>query len=341
MRLRNLSDAPAGFLNTCLGDEHLMGAVIARPSYRIEPDGSLTPDAFEWPVELGGAETALGPMLGDQPFLLGGCDLMVVGSAVNPGNEARESATVELRVGSHFRRTMRVWGDRTWVPSPAGPRPGPAQPFVEMPLTYARAFGGTVSLPAGEYGFPPNPHGTGFYLSADEAIGKPLPNLEHPDRPIRQWDDKPEPWCWAPYPREGALRAVNAADIDESGALPRLRGLKPTAFNHAHPALIIPATSAPTSGDPVQVLGMNAQGPLQFLLPELRLHTHVQLEDRNYVFPMHLDQILVAATDRRLVLSFRAAFRYRMVPMERRCATIRTGAAPRTVPADYAQTWGD
>ena len=341
MRLRNFSDAPAGFLNTCLGDDHLMGAVIARPSYRIEPDGSLLPDEFEWPVEMAGAETELGPMLGDQPFLLGGCDLMVVGSAVNPDGEARESVTIELRVGSHFRQSMRVFGDRVWSAGASGPKPGAPQPFVEMPLTYERAFGGSVSLPAGEYGFPPNPTGTGFYLSADDAVGQPLPNLEHPDHLIRQWDDKPEPWCWGPYPQEGALRAVNAADIDESGPVPRLRALKPTAFNHAHPALILPATSAPTSGDPVQVVGMNGDGPLQFLLPELHLHAHVQLEDRNYVFPMHLDQMLIAATERRLVLSFRAAFRYRMVPLERRCATIRVGAAPREVPSDYAQTWGD
>jgi hypothetical protein len=328
----------------------MLGAVIARPTFRIEEERLVPTPETPWPIDAAPVETPHGTLPADTPFLSGGIDLFVMGNAYAPGGHSATEVRVDIRVGSTFQRSIRVVGDRVWrAAADAGPQRGPTRleasppaPFVSMPLTYDRAFGGKARTDTHEYAYPANPLGRGFYLTAESAAGNPLPNIEDAAAPIRSVEDRPEPIGTAPYPIEGSLRPLNALELDVDHAHPlntTIRRIKPLFFNSAHPRMIIPPADSPRPGEPVEVTNLRPSGALRFALPMLALHAHVQLEDRQYIFPLHLDQIGILGEENRVFLSYRVAFKYRVVPLERRRTTLYKGAAPARIPTRYAVAW--
>lgn len=181
---------------------------------------------------------------GDGPRLVPGSDfwatkeatdVVVRGSAVAPEARPVRSMQVRARVGDvekrvavHGRRAIRWTRDgRAEVSAP--------EPFTEVALTWANAYGGidlrvapegplTLAdlLAIGTGGahpgaYPRNPLGKGYLvLPAAGADGLEMPNLEDPDDPLtperlvvgdpRAWWRQPLPWCmdWVPatfFPR--------------------------------------------------------------------------------------------------------------------------------------------
>jgi hypothetical protein len=323
MDLENTTSSNALFLNTAMGEDELLGCVIARTLFEIEGEALVAiPDA-QWPISGEPMETRCGTFPGDTPFLTGGVDVFVVGSAWAPHGEPVDGLRVEIRVGERFERAIQVWGDRTWIPVGGGLKASDPEPFVSMPLTWERAFGGKATHEDGELPYPSNPEGIGYFLSPDEARGGPLPNLEDPDAPINSFEDHPDPVGAAPYPKEWALTGLNATELDlEDEANQRMTRLKPLIFNAAHPRMIVPPADAPSAGDLVEVTHVTPDGPLRFAVPDLSFHVQVQLEDRHYRFPLHCDQIGIIAEERRVFLSHRVVYRYRMVRRERRITTL-------------------
>ncbi|WP_437971496.1 DUF2169 domain-containing protein [Sorangium sp. So ce260] len=350
MKLRNETRHAALLLRTASSrsDDHMLGCVIARPTYRLA-GGALaaTPDD-PWPISAAPVPTPLGTMPGDKPFYMGGIDVLLGGKVRQPGGAARPRLDVELDVGRTFRRRIAVLGDRTWVPGAGGHLvPSEPEPFVSMDLGYERAFGGTCPTDYGlDMPFTPNPAGRGFYLDAKNALGKPLPNLEDPARLLRSFGDTPDPVGLGYYPAGGALRAraaTSAAMPDPArlspGRTPELpmshRDILPTFFNMGHPGMMIDAGGEPKPGDGIRLAHGLRGGDLAFAMPALRMHVHVQLEDRQYVFPMHLDQIGIIAGEGRVFFSLRCVFEYRIRKEERRTATLYDGAPPAEIPGRY------
>ncbi|AUX42813.1 uncharacterized protein SOCE26_042470 [Sorangium cellulosum] len=347
MKLRNETRHPALLLRTASArsDDHMLGCAIARPTYRVA-GGALvgTPDE-PWPISGEPAATALGKMPGDKPFYMGGIDVLLGGKVRQPGGAARPRLDVELEVGRSFRRRIAVLGDRTWVPGAGGTLvPSEPEPFVSMELDYGRAFGGTCPTDYGlDMPFTPNPAGRGFYLDAKRALGKPLPNLEDPNRLLRSFDDTPDPVGLGYYPGEGALRvkAATSAAMPEPSRLapdraPEVkvghRNILPTFFNMGHPGMMIEAGGEPRPGDGIRLTHGLRGGDLAFVMPDLRMHIHVQLEGREYVFPMHLDQIGIVAGEGRVFFSLRCVFEYHVRKEERRTATLHDGPTPAVIP---------
>jgi len=339
--LRNRTDANARLLGSGADADHQLGCLIARPTFRIEGRELVpTPDA-PWPIEPTAHETEYGAFPGDVPFLTGGIDVFVVGNAYAPNGSASQ-LDVSVQVGADFGRTIRVVGDRTWERSADGLRPSEPEPFRSMPLGWEQAFGGKVVLDTGELPFGANPAGKGFYIEEERAVGQPLPNLEDPADPVERWDDRPEPVGTAPYPPDGFLRVLNAIDFDpENLEDPRLDRIKPLFFNAAHPKMILEPGREPKPGDDIEVSGVRPDGALRFAMPDVPFHAHVQLEERSYLFPLHLDQIGILADTLRVFLSYRVVFRYRVAPLERRRVTLHAGRAPVAVPDDYVEEWED
>jgi uncharacterized protein YjbI with pentapeptide repeats len=122
--------------------------------------------------------------------------VVLVGHAYAPGGRPVEAVAARLGIARErplLDKTIHVIGDR----SPA--RPGHVAPFQRMPLTYERAFGG----PAHDA----NPVGTG-------AIpGSPLPNLVHPDDPLRSTGFGPIAAGWSA--RRGLLDRDARARLDQ------------------------------------------------------------------------------------------------------------------------------
>jgi hypothetical protein len=356
MQLRNLTNHPAELLRgvSARGEDRMLGCVIARRTYRVRA-GALVPTPDEpWPIGPEPADTPLGQKPGDKGVYSGGVDVLVGGRVRAPGGALAARLDVEIEVGRRFRRRVAVFGDRTWAPDKEGKLvPSAPEPFLSMDLTYERAFGGQAPT---EYGvsmpFAANPAGKGFYLSAASAAGKPLPNLEDPDHLIATIDNQPDPVGLGYYPMEGSLRPLAALDhpvaraistrslgpanaAQVAGEQVRPEMVKPIMFNAAHPDMIIEAGKGPEPGDRIRLSHGLKDGDLEFLLPEIALHVHVQLEGREYVFPLHLDQIGLVAGEGRVMLSSRCVFEYRLVKGERRFVTLHEGAAPAGVPANY------
>ncbi len=125
-------------------------------------------------------------------------DLLCVGQAWAPRGEPASEVVVTFGVG-RFEKKIRVLGDRLWQKKLLGlvHVPSSPQPFVSLPLSYERAFGGKD----GKYSFEANPLGRGFHRSVTGLSGKPLPNLEDPDDPIGHWRHRPAPCSFGPVGR--------------------------------------------------------------------------------------------------------------------------------------------
>ena len=320
--------------------QHMLACVIARATCRLV-DGELIP-AEPWPIGPAPVATPLGLTLGDKPFYSGGIDVLVGGEVRQPGGVARERLDVEIEVGRTFRRRIAVVGDRTWRRNDQGALVITApKPFLTMPLAYERAFGGHAPTDHGlEMPYTDNPQGRGFYLDEASAEGQPLPNLEDPRHLIQTVRDMPEPVGLGYYPAEGSLRARSAVNHPVTARLgagvPSAEAQRPldpddilpTLFNMAHPRMVIEPGKGPAPGDGVRLSHGMRDGDLAFEMPDLRMHVHVQLEDRESTFPMHLDQVGLVGGAGRVFFSLRCVVEYPTRKGERRAITLHPGPMP-------------
>lgn len=108
MKLIDKAEVFARIIDTRMGEDRIRAAVIARPTFRVE-GGALVPTPDEpWPVSTLPIATACGLLPGDTPFLSGGIDVLLGGTVDAPSGSPREPLSVDLRVGSSFRRRFLV-----------------------------------------------------------------------------------------------------------------------------------------------------------------------------------------------------------------------------------------
>ena len=124
-----------------------------------------------------------------------GTDVLVYGSAFAPGGAPIADMVVGVGVGRATKQA-RVFGPRMLDRSAAGKISVSAEPFVEVPLTWANAYGG-VDFDINDERFeslahdilthwdhpgmyPRNPHGTGYMVKDQAVEGMPLPQVEDP-----------------------------------------------------------------------------------------------------------------------------------------------------------------
>lgn len=154
----------------------------------------LVPDGIARPCE------AQDLLTGDEPFDEDGqvlrysndfalfkprADFLVTGTCRLPG--PAPTCPVSIAVGA-YSKSLAVIGDRVWK----GGVPTEPVPFVSLPVSYDRAFGGPE--------FARNPAGRGY------RDGR-LPNVERPDSLIRDPEDRPEPAGFGPLPMTWPQRA--------------------------------------------------------------------------------------------------------------------------------------
>lgn len=221
MKLVNQTPLPAALSFTEIdGVPVRLGMLTAKATFRI--DGTMPELETQSPHPLHSAVVAheyggLPPDL--VPRRTDTLEVFVLASAHAPRGRAVEAMTAAWQIGNERRETW-VYGDRYWEGSGARAIPSKPIPFTRMPLTWDRAFGGTVDLyvdpknamPAGDAwnplgkGFDPYPYVTAYAQQLGAAPGFPLvapqyrralPNLENPSDPVREWGSAPKPWCFA------------------------------------------------------------------------------------------------------------------------------------------------
>ncbi|MDY7227176.1 DUF2169 domain-containing protein [Hyalangium rubrum] len=140
-------------------------------------------------------------------------EVLVHAQAFPPGGTPQVACQVRVRVGS-IDKTLRVVGNRHWDRSGV---PSPPEPFTQMPLTYAQAFGGQ--------GYAPNPLGKGFVQGKlPPGALHPLPNVEAPNQLIRSPKDKPAPAGLLPLDTSWPQRASKAGTYDSRWLKTRFPG---------------------------------------------------------------------------------------------------------------------
>jgi hypothetical protein len=178
---------------------------------------------------------------------------------------------VTLRAAG-LTKTIRVVGDRVWKPGVLGLAMTEPEPFVQMPITYERAFGGADRMsdnPRKHDWDRRNPVGTGFAVDLEHLIGQKLPNIEDPSNLIGSWRSRPRPPGFGPIARYWLPRAELAGTYDDKWEKTRFP-LLPDDFDERF-YLSAPADQQSPNylkgGETVELLNLTPAGLLRFELP--------------------------------------------------------------------------
>ncbi|MGA9574595.1 MAG: DUF2169 domain-containing protein [Lysobacterales bacterium] len=336
MDLVNKTRYSAALATTIIGKDLMMASLIVKTCFSVE-NGKLKPLAEQrWPIGQA-VETEFGNFDEDSPFRKQGIDVIVLGKAYPGENGPANRASFELQVGNlHY--AMDIFGDRRWVRHGDQLLASEAEPFESIPLTWENAYGGKCPVETGDMPYHYNPVGRGFYLSAETAENGLLPNIEDLENPVSSWQDQPEPRGVAPLSRDSSLRIMNSAEFDNDASPPELKLIKPSYYNNANPELIL--AEPPPAGTLVRAVGARPRGgDFAFRLPNGTFHMYLQLADRSFVFPAHLETIVLLTELEQVMLGFRCCFRYPLKPLERRVAVLYGGPAPASIPKEYIIDW--
>ncbi|WP_437484895.1 DUF2169 domain-containing protein [Sorangium sp. So ce1014] len=261
--------------------------VIAKGTYRIpapnnvpELDktqrGLLTKDVFE------GEEGLSAPLFeADFAPIKPACDVIIKGSAHAPHGKPVTELDVGVMVGP-IKKIVRVVGDRRWIRVLGGYKPSMPEPFVGMPLSYGRAFGGLFDGAAigsddpGDFlAHPANLVGCGYARGKllGQIEGRAVPNLESPDSPIQDPKTLYAPVSLGPVARNWAPRLTFAGTYDQRWQ-DEIYPLLPPDFDERF-YQCAPADQQmpyPRGGEEVTMLNLFAGGGLtRFCLPDLTL----------------------------------------------------------------------
>lgn len=239
-----------------------------------------------------------------------GTDIYLVGHAWAPRGRPCVSSVVGLSVGPCQRGAV-IFGERVWRESVMGASPSLPQPFTSIPLIYERCFGGcpegasgSVAL-ASEY----NPVGRGLFARERDAIGEPLPNLEDPGALLTSITDRPRPAGFGPISRHWRPRRDHGGTYDRDWQQYRAplwpKDVDPRLMNAAAPGLV--AHPLLTGREPVRLIGMHPDGPIEFLLPRVALRVKFEFRRRLERCCMRLDGIRLEPDDRSFTLYWRAS----------------------------------
>lgn len=257
--------------------------VAVKATFDILPDGSTIPSQEQPPVlrapEYHG-EPGKSSIKYEADLVLTKktTDVLVVGHAYAPGGRAVAELDVGFKVGP-VQKILRVCGDRIW----GSLGPSEAQPFDRMPLVYERAFGGVDRLsdsPERDWDWR-NPVGTGFAVEKSHLADRLLPNIEYPDAPFMEWNDRPPPAGFGAIAGHWQPRAGLAGTYDEEWMSTR-QPLLPEDFDDRFFQCAPVDQQAPDflrGGEPVVLYRLTPGGDLRFLLPKVYLGFETRFYD--------------------------------------------------------------
>lgn len=265
-----------------------------------------------------------------------GTDVILLGHAHARGPKVTEME-VALRVGKLNARA-KVIGERRWIKGLTDPTPTKPQPFERIPLTYEHAYGGVDTRHAdpkrhGEE--PRNPVGRGYHpKGAPFEEGELLPNLEHPEAPVRSYWGKSQPVGFGYVAPHWSPRRERAGTYDQRWQEERFPRL-PEDFSVDFFRAASTGLSAPgyLSGDEQVVAeGVVPEGTWAFSLPGLRPPTvtvRPKLGER-VLLETVLGSVILDADQRTVTLIYRALLRLPTGLHDVAALTIEpAGGAPR------------
>lgn len=200
------------------------------------------------------------------------CDILLNGSAYAPGGRAAKQVAVSLRVGPMYK-AIEVVGNRVWengLVSEIIPEP---EPFVKMPISYDRAYGGVDQAPDDpekREAFVDNPVGIGHYpFSGAKALaGKPLPNTQEKGCPVTKPSGAYKPMSFGSIGRNFATRIKYAGTYDQDW-IDNVFPFLPSDFDprYCQCAPEDQQTEYLRGGEAVELVNLTPSGRVAFQLP--------------------------------------------------------------------------
>jgi hypothetical protein len=248
---------------------------------------------------------------GDLCVLKPGTDFVVVGHAVAP--HGREVPFVDVTVHCGTRtKVLRVFGDRLWVDGALGVRLGEPEPLVRVPLAWSRAYGGfDASVPDKPVEEPRNPVGRGVARRSGALVGRPGPQIDDPDHPVRSPSRRHTPVGCAALGRHFEPRRTHAGTCDAGWLQTRFPG-RPADYRDEHQNAAPPDqvfTSALRGGEDVYVGGVHVDGPISFKIPRRWIVIEAEIDGATQTARPHLDTVLVDGDARLVEMVWRGSFR--------------------------------
>jgi hypothetical protein len=303
------------------GHEHVLA--VAKGTFSIRPDGTCVLAEKQQPLVNADepyGEPGLSSVRYESDYATHKpkTDVVLNGTAYAPSGRPATSVDVTLELGT-IRKSVRVYGDRVWERailrrfSPSSP-----VPFTTMPLLYERAFGGSDADKDGQrQAFETrNLVGIGFNAGLREKVeGTPLPNLEDPHNPIKDYRDTPRPMALGFVSRSWQPRCRYAGTYDQAWLDSRFPFL-PLDFDDRY------FQGAPEDqtcdylqgGEVVKLTNLTPEGRLEFRLPTVAVPVKLRYASHYQDLPSVLDTVIIEPDARRCLLVWRASVRLKGKP---------------------------
>ena len=313
---------------------HRLGMLVAKATFRVGEGGRVQLDTQD-PVPFydGDELTEVGIRPRDDlPRHDPAFEVLLLGAAYGSNGQAVAERRVSLTVGTE-RRELRVTGDRRWIGRESISAP---VPFVRMPMTIDRTFGGSCPVLVDDGAImtvvhPPNRHGRGFdparaaralgeWLKAPEGYPqwnpeRPLPNLEHPLRRVERFDDAPDPACWSALPMDTLLHLQRGVvmpsgnpptpDDAQVGSMLGTSWMKDGFFHRAHPDWVI---DLPPAAATIEIDGVRPHGSIRFALPKLSVAADFTFGDVTGTRILQPQMLVLLPEEERFYLVYRRTF---------------------------------
>ncbi len=311
--------------------------LVAKATFGYDAAGRVWVDDQE-PLALRDTDEATpgGLLPGDAaPRLHDNCaEVLLVGHAHAPGGRPVPQMRASLAVGTH-RREILVVGDRSWRTPDQLSAP---QPFIRMPMTIERAFGGICKIEIDNDSYldalyAKNPHGTGYVaLEQIEGLRNLLrppapyprfkappapPNLEDPARPIRTTQDHPMPQCWSAVPLGTAMHIPELGGVNPDAPA----NLMEVAERRCHPDWVLEALEP---GQLVDMQGFDAQAPrIRFRVPRAEVLADVRAAGDTQSVDLIARRLTLHVDTRRFTVLWRARCNVPMRTNDERAVRFR------------------
>ncbi|MCA9651963.1 MAG: DUF2169 domain-containing protein [Myxococcales bacterium] len=287
--------------------------VAIRGTFLVDPDGRLSLADEQAPPVLAplyAADAGVSSLLFDSDLLetKPGTDVLVLGRAFAPRGRPAPAVPVVLRVGV-LEKQLVVYGNRVYVDGAMGLGTTSAQPFVEQPIDYERAFGG------GDVADPDpqrhriderNPIGRGFPPKASVWANELAHCVEYPDGSHRRG-----PAGFGPIDRHWLPRRTLAGTYDAAW-VGRKKPLLPDDYDprFGHCAPIDQQLPQPLGGgERVGVLNMSPEGSLVFELPRVSFRMRTRIGSTRHDHGATLSTITIEPAERRVSVVWRSSLR--------------------------------
>ncbi len=312
---KNTTGMEAGICVSTNKEGYDFCVVVIKGTFSIEKDGSLVLSEEQAPLVYADehygdpGSTSIKYECDFAPYKPR-TDILVNGHAYSETGKPISEMLVGLAVGQ-VKKVAKVFGNRVWKSGFTGFRASDPEPFIKIPLTFDRAFGGSDYSHQEQ-----NKHGSELrnlvgagYLKnsdSDNIDNTPLPNLENPSALIRSWSDRPSPMGFGTIGRGWQPRINYAGTYDKQWIDDRFPFL-PNDFDEQYFLSAPQDQQLPTltGGERVRCVNMTPQRELTMTVPTIEIPVAYYFRDRTEKVMPKLDTFLIEPDENRVLITWR------------------------------------